>query len=410
MTEFFTECPPLHPHTNKSPQRPPPLTIPPVSQDLHVWSVRPCTPHALKPPSAWQSHPEGWRFLGRGWQLVVNPSDALLPDDIPDEVAALLPGIAHRTELNLEGQPTDKARQLLLATAKAIAKSSHGIIQDPQDDSLLTPAGVKRFVPPKTEKTFPLLHLSWWFLTDALGTPDGRNDFLTLLERFLPEALPKRYGLWEPPQHHYEKTGKPHLLDFMQQHLAESIVWYPHRPVADLHIAYPETLGPSRLGFRTRLLEIQVESAVLSQPGWQNTLRTLWRRMTPLLAPIYAEVRTVHGYVRMGATIGRPASDFMTGQNYPTTTRSWFWRGIPRTLGHAVVLGKEYQPLWPAFLPHAQLHDGFAFASTPDWSSPADLLDTVGPPPEDIALLPGEGAGPTQKYPQTWPFPPPLLS
>ena len=72
------------------------------------------------------------------------------------------------TELNLEGKATSQAVKLLRSTAKEIAKRAHGVIVDPQVDSVSTPSGVTRFVPPKKEKTFSVLTLSWWFLTDVM--------------------------------------------------------------------------------------------------------------------------------------------------------------------------------------------------------------------------------------------------
>ena len=74
-------------------------------------------------------------------------------------------------------------------------------------------------MPGKTEKTFSVLSFSWWFLDDVMLNEKGRLSFLTLLEKWLPEALPKRYGEYEPPQHLFAKTGVKHLERFMGRHL-----------------------------------------------------------------------------------------------------------------------------------------------------------------------------------------------
>jgi len=94
--------------------------------------------------------------------------------------------------------------------------------------------------------------------------------------------------------------------------------------------------------------------------------------------------------------------------NYDQVTRSWFWRGVPRNLGHAVVLGREYQKLWPDFLKHAAMDQDFAFATTARWAGDEDLGSVVGAAPNQIALLPGEGMGKDQEYPKVWPFGPPF--
>lgn len=130
--------------------------------------------------------------------------------------------------------------------------------------------------------------------------------------------------------------------------------------------------------------------------------------MTWLLEPIYGQVCTMHNRVRMAATVGMTAADFLKNMNFDGITRSWFWRGIPRKLGHAVVLGSDYQKLWPDFLRHAKLDDGFAFATTTHWAEDEDLGSVVGATPTEIMLLPGEGMGNDQKYPEVWPFGPPF--
>jgi hypothetical protein len=92
--------------------------------------------------------------------------------------------------------------------------------------------------------------------------------------------------------------------------------------------------------------------------------------------------------------------------NFAEITRSWFWRGIPPKLGHAVALGREYQKLWPDFMKHAVMDDGFAFATTMSWEKDEDLGEVVGAAPNEIVLLPGEGMGKDQEYPKVWPFGP----
>ena len=375
---------------------------------MEIWSVRPFKREPLGQQKVRRHSAAADPSLsGSGWQIVINTSDKILPEDVEAEVSALVPGIAWLTELNLEGKATNQAVKLLHSTAKEIARRAHGVIVDPQADSVSTPSGVTRFVPPKKEKTFSVLTLSWWFLTDVMLKAPGRRAFLALLERMLPEALPKRYGSYEPPQHLFAKTGMAHLERYLGRHLDDVMVWYPNRPVTGVEVSCPKPLGPDEDGFRTHLVEIQVERSVLNQPGWAENLQQFWRQMTFLLRPIYCEVRTEGGYSRHGGAIMFDAAALQ--QTYPHTTRSWFWRGIPRRLGHAVVLGRVYQRLWPAFVKKVTLEKGFAFATTPDWSDNVDLLKSVGCAPEAITLLPGEGLGPKQKYPRVWPFDPPFV-
>src|SRR5581483_3534629 len=228
-----------------------------------------------------------------------------------------------------------------------------------QEDSVRLPSGVKRLMLPRSKDTFEVVSMSWWFLDSPLLGREGRESFVNLLERTLPEALPKRYGLYEPPQHVYAKTGKAHLLDFIDANLHDMMVFYPQRPVTSFYVGFPNPLGAYKFGFRSNRLEIKVEKEALSQPGWENSLKLFWQQASIRIRPFYGDVRVLGGYRWMGATVA-------AGHQHPHPVTSWWWTGIPKVLGAAVVLGDTYQKLWPSFVSAATVIDGLAFVSLDD--------------------------------------------
>src|SRR5262245_50163889 len=71
-----------------------------LSYDLQIWSVRALGSRDLRTPRGWQRESGGgWRCSEADWQIVINPSDRVLAEDVEERVAALLPGIAYLTEL-----------------------------------------------------------------------------------------------------------------------------------------------------------------------------------------------------------------------------------------------------------------------------------------------------------------------
>lgn len=218
-----------------------------MSYDVQVWSVRPFGPSALRNLERWQ-HPveTQWIYPGSTWQISICGSSKVLQDDVPEEIANALPGINYLTELNLEGLSTNEARELLPSNANHIAKELHGVIFDPQEGTTRTPAGVKRVVPPAKQETFSVLSFSWWFLESSLLSCVGLETFVSLFEKLLPETVPKRYGLYEPPQHVYTETGKPHLLQFLEENAFDMKVWYPHGPVSSVYWGSPSRQGPAK--------------------------------------------------------------------------------------------------------------------------------------------------------------------
>src|SRR5437016_4214619 len=116
-----------------------------MSYDLEIWSVRPNERAFLsQAPRLNRSKANDFTLPGDGWQIFINASDKVLPEDVEEEVLKLVPGIRYQTVLNLEGTKTNAAFKLLESTAKDIAKRAHGVIVDPQSDRITTPAGVTR--------------------------------------------------------------------------------------------------------------------------------------------------------------------------------------------------------------------------------------------------------------------------
>lgn len=387
-----------------------------MSYDLQVWSVRPFNADAFPDPEMWHKGTAAWTHARKSWQIVVSAPDHVEPEDIPEEINKLLPGIEWLTSLNLEGRATSEAFRLARSAAADIARSSYGAVLDQQDGSIRLPSGIKRLMSRRSKEAFDGVAMSWWFLDSPIETRGGREQLVTLFERVLPELLPKRYGGHEPPQHLYAQTGKEHFLTFLDENLHLIVVWYPHRPVVSvfLHLARPA--GAHKLGFRTNRLEIVVEKDALAEPGWSTSLKRLWKETSILIRPIYGDVRILRGFKWMGATISG-------GQEHPI--KSWWWAGIPEKLGNAVVLGDVYQKLWPALVAASQTSDGLVFSSLDDWSTEGDLSDKVGKPPQDQVQLPDRLSGAMnaetyreyqaelrrvgahnlrRKYPTGWPF------
>jgi hypothetical protein len=225
-----------------------------MSYDVEIWSVRPFERQMFREPDRWEQPGAGQLiFPGVRWQIAVYASDQVVPEDVPAAISSLLPGVEYLTRMHLEGKATREATKLLNSTALQIAEGCRGVILDPQEGMTRIPGGIKRFMPPEKEETFSVLEMSWWFLDGPLCGRPGRESFLSLLERLLPEAMPKRYGEYEPPQHVYAKTGKEHLLQFLDEpHLG--FVWYPHRPVTSVHLALAKTVGATYMGFRKSAL------------------------------------------------------------------------------------------------------------------------------------------------------------
>lgn len=380
-----------------------------MSYDLQVWSTDPINPALALPDMAeWQSQENLLVCPQRGWQIVIGPYHRVEFEDVPEGVNAALSGVQHMTELNLEpiGAPRT-AHALLRRIAKALAKSAHGVVVDVQSNTIVTPTGVQRFMASSSSDVLDVLELSWFSADNSVRSQVWLREFVLCLERYLPEALPVRYGRFEPPPYRYRETGSEHLIAFLaERYLAPShigyAVWYPKRPVLHLHLTL--SAGPSRLGWRSHRITIDVEASVLEQPGWSTALNRLWRRLAHLFRVFYADVRTLRNHGRHGMN----AYEMMASDRHPVC--GWFWAGMPRQGGHAVALGAPYLTLWPDLQKIGEQEGDIVFLSDKDWTRSHDVFARVGMVPEALAVQSPAYApdrpGPNGRrvYPSVWPF------
>lgn len=309
-------------------------------------------------------------------------------EDVREQIAALLPGIAYLIRLSVEpGHAPKTARQLLMRSARSLAKAGHGVIYDPQEDSIALGAGVKKFAPPGKEQQDQTLMLAWWFGPDALATKAGFEELVNLLRRHLPEALPRRYGTYEPLEHRLSETGEAHLAEFLAAEGRTFMpVLYPHRPVTGLTLHLPEPFGqsPTWEGFRANTISIQILAAALRQPGWERQIQTFWRQMSEFLQPFRGDVRHILG-VR------------------PHPVRAWFWRGLPSTSGIAAVIGRPYLDLWPQAADFRKPGDSLTYLSAESWCETSDIFEAVGGVPGELTN-PNDNYWSIELYPSRWPF------
>jgi hypothetical protein len=371
-----------------------------MSRALQVWTADEAKLGEMLPDArSWRQYQDQWTYQRRTWQVLAGRCRRITPQGMRIDVARARPGISYLTELTLTpDDASEAARRFQLRAAHAIARRAGGVIVDPQADTLLLPAGARRFTRRHTADCADLIALSWWFTHSPLIAQGDYSRLIDVLEAELPEALPRRYGSYEPPEHVYALTGRDHFRAFLNDHARGlGTIWYPTAPVADVLLGIPDSIGPCKRGFRSAYLTITIDADVLGQTGWRTALKRVWRAVSSAVRPFYGDVRTLHGY---RYSRGRYWVTRMT-ERHPV--RAWWWGGVPLGPAHAIVLGEQYQPLWPAFRQAAETDSGLAFVDTDDWAATDDVYDIVGTCPRSLNQVAGSDSIP-REYPQRWPF------
>lgn len=286
------------------------------------YSVDVFSAHEHSPPA---------RQEGRGWQIAVAGPMRVEPEDIPAQVRTILPGIRFWTQFQLEGHAPPSAQTTLLALARAFARTARGVVVDQQQGTVETPRGVQRLEIRPDWTGGPLLQLSWFVHDVAPLATAVPTAILDAFQRTIPECLPRRYGLYEPPQFRLEAEGLDHFRQFVEKHLRDTVVWYCHKPCRHVFVSIPDRVGPTPRGFRCARLTLDVDGKAASDHAWRVELTRLWLAVADLIRPFYAEIR-------MGEC----------------STKSWWWNGIPSRTPAALLIGEPYVGLWPDFVSAAQ--------------------------------------------------------
>ncbi|MFY9496548.1 MAG: hypothetical protein WAP29_05410 [Halanaerobiales bacterium] len=270
-------------------------------------------------------------LIHKDYQIVISREAVLNDEDIPQHIYNQLPGIRFLIECSLEpGIAEVKKIEELYKVAKVLAKNGIGLIEDLQTNDIVLPRGIKRL--PDIDKTerFSIVKLSWWF--NHYLNKEDINGLLKIIERQIPEILPKRYGFCEPPKEKF--TSLEAFEAFFAENIHNNMIWYPHKPVESVYITVPDPIGPGPIGYRFGYLSISIDAAVLSMAGWETEIIRLFKRISEMIKPFYGDIFILNDYIRSRTVL---CQDDMT-QKHPIM--GYWWNGIPRKSGLAVVFGE----------------------------------------------------------------------
>jgi hypothetical protein len=325
--------------------------------------------------SAWSTRSDGvLERSGTNYILSVFPPRRVFSPDVPDDAAALVPGIAWLVEIGMEGHST-RGDGELMKLARQLARAGHGVIDD--GESVKTPTGVRRYHEPARSALVDELTLGWWAQGGPLVSKEGLNSLLAALVRVLPEAVPQRWGLFEPPDHSLAEEGTVGLVEFIDSNRVQVTDFPGLRPPGRYLTLYTNPrcgTDPRDSSFDVTHLKVDLDAQLLDQPGWGRQLAFAFEELSKAIEPFYGEARILRGVSSLGPhafSYGGPGRhDMLAAPVYPMQTNSWW--GLPVSPPFAAVLGRPYSAYWPDFGSH---RDGdLLLAHTEPWPpDPASL-------------------------------------
>lgn len=253
------------------------------------------------------------------------------PEDVP---AAVLPQVLDPTvswQVIVEGSIAGEV-PFACRFAKKLALAVGGVALDEQSGELLG-AGKSRAVPAPSSERVSILDLNWY--TPAAGTDpgDGPRLWLELAESLLPEALPRRFGNYEPFQYRLDRDGPDRFLACYRDE-KYLLGFTTRRPCLG------GNLGVAR-GAPVVCDHLAVLTDPLRDPHWRNTIRRFFTTYAARRGAVLATGAILRNYLLRS---GGAASDGKT-ENEPTMSAPDGVYGLPPHPVWWTWLGNDYLDL-----------------------------------------------------------------
>lgn len=275
---------------------------------------------------------------------VYSPVRATESEDLDEGLAALVTPPCWLTELGVPGF-TKRGIEVAKELARHIADTCQGAVLDPQVGSVIWPESPPKLVQsPSKDERIREINLEW-YLPPSKAAADTALAFLGTLRRYCPEAVPVRFGKFEPLQGRLEPgrdepffaawsdTGRDPLGMLILKSKAPCFGGFIHLPGS----------RPLRAGDRpVTKISLQFDGRIVcTDESWREKVVSLFIELSGALGAFYGR-----GYVLRNIIASRGSSAFDgKSETYPSAAIRGSWCGIPPTPAWLLWFGGPYTPL-----------------------------------------------------------------
>lgn len=292
-------------------------------------------------------------------------------EDVPEEVSAVSLAPSYLYELMVEGS-SDTEIPHAVRFARRLAQASGGVFLDQQTDGVWA-RGKLRTAPPVPRGTIDIVQAHWYVRPDGAGA-HAASGWLDLARRYLPEALPRRFGTYEPLSMKLDVEGPDSFIAATTVEGSSDTVYFKaSAPCIEGHIA-PASSAP-----RVSSHSLSVHRAALDDSRWRAALHRLFVGFAIETDALFAcaEVQRGVGWSGRGTWFGADA------ERTAYLAAGGRWAGPPPYPVWWAWFGADYLPLLLDHLPGDRIEragGGVFVAYSEDPADRDQLADALMPP------------------------------
>lgn len=265
----------------------------------------------------------------------VDGPDFVEDEDLPVNYLPILGKKRVLFTIHLEGGLTSPDRTAVDAWLGKIISETKGVLVDLQTERFETPTRSGQldaldFQPNDSG------WMSFYFEDGEVFYETGFEGMLEDIAQLMPEALPVRYGEYEPLQSRVEDGDLSELVSSFKADTGTLLK--SKAPFGDILVTVPckktfENWGPKHFVRREFLLgnvHFEVRPKLFTNPADFIRLKKVFEKLCVRLDVVYAHITRTN------------------------TWGSWFWYGLPDHQAHTICLGPAYQSVWTELLNHGR--------------------------------------------------------
>lgn len=234
------------------------------------------------------------RGAKRNYCFTVDGPWCVEPEDVPSEVTAALLEATKLYNIMVEGS-RDSDIAYAVRFARRLAEQVGGAVLDQQIGTVWSKGASRTVEKPLRDSRVRVVTVDWYALRSDLDANVG-HEYVIRCHRYLPEALPRRFGEFEPFQHKLAEVGEEGFARGWRE--AESLLFFSASAPC---IAGALWAGPSEKHPRLVWhMSLELHCLPLTDRRWRDSLGRLFVSLAEHLNAFYASAQVTRDSIWNG--------------------------------------------------------------------------------------------------------------